>query len=197
MIRESYRALIVLLALAACVSIARADSVSVRGDCLSGCSGSVDVYAGQASVYAYALYFSGTSGMSDYPEIAAEFQLGWVLVFDTAAGSFTTASSDGNLVIGGRITSFNWTTTPVFHQPLVYFSTATDSVQWIDQAGQMIDIPQTGVAGSGAIGSTGMGPRGTFDFGFDLPAAPIPEPGAFALLSVGLFAALPWLRRRA
>jgi hypothetical protein len=199
MIRDSHRVLIALLALTAFVSIARADSVSVSGSCLAACSGSVDVYAGQASVYAYPLYFSGTSGMSDHPEIAAEFQwdVGWVLVFDTATGSFNMASSDGDLRISGRITSFNLTTTPVFHQPLVYFWTATDSVQWIDPAGQTINIPQTGATGSGAIGSTGVNPRGSFDFGFDLPAAPISEPGAFALLIVGLFAVLPWLRRRA
>ncbi len=136
--------------------------------------------------------------MSDYPGIAAEFQPGveWGLDFDTATGSFSMLSSDGGLFISGRITSFSLTTSPVLHQPLVYFWTATDSVQWHDLAsGQMINIPQTGATGSGVIG--GVFPHGGISLGFDLPAAAIPEPGAFALLTVGLLAVLPWIRRRA
>jgi hypothetical protein len=192
MIRESHRVLIALLALTAFVPVARADSVSVSGSCLA-CLG---VISG-GDVSAYPMYFSTSSDMSGQPGIAAEFQFDVPWGLSLNAGHFTAASADGDLTISGRITALDVTTTPVFHQPLVYFSTATDSVQWIDPAGQTINIPQTGAMGSGAIGSTGINLQGSFAFGFDLPAAPIPEPGAFALLSVGLFAVLPWLRRRA
>ena len=178
MIRESYRVLIALLALTAYVSVGRADSVSVHGSCLA-CTGFVNVFSGEANEYAYPIYFSGTSGMSDHPEIAAEFQsdVAWVLVFDTVTGRFNTASSDGDFTISGRITSFNLTTSPVLHQPLVYFWTATDSVQLIDQAGQTINILQTGATGSGVIGGT-VALFGSIDLGFDLPETPVPEPPA-------------------
>ncbi len=194
MFKKSFRALVVLLALAIGASMARADSVMATGSCLF-CLGTIT----GGHVSAYPVFYSTSSDLSSLPGLGAEFgvDLPWALTLD--AGRFTAGSTDGKLTVSGTITSFDLTFTPVFHQPLVYFSTVTDSVQWIDATGHEINIPQSGGGGSGVFGSTGGYLQGSFSFIFDLPnpvSQPVPEPGTLLLLSAGLLAFAPWVRRR-
>ena len=123
--------------------------------------------------------------ISGYPELSAQFQptVLWGLIFNTAGGF---QLSDGPLTISGRITSFG-ISRGIFYNAQVNFSTATDSVQWIDPAtGETINIPQTGSGGGGYARDNYVGGFGGIQVGFDLPKTPVPEPGTFALLSLGL-----------
>lgn len=201
MIQKSFRVLIVLLAVWAWAGIARADSVTVSGDCGS-CSGYVSVYYGEASGGLFPIIFMGGPDIPGYPELSAQFQPGvlWGMSFDTAGGFVLT---DGPLTIGGRITSFD-ISRGRFYNAQVNFTTATDSVEWIDPAtGEKLNIPQTGAGGGGYVRDYWSAwDYGSIQVGFDLPKTPVPEPGSFALLSLGLlgaclgFAAAQGVQRR-
>jgi hypothetical protein len=202
MIKESHRVMIALLALLACVAIARADSMTVSTGCGPGrgepCMGYVNVSSTAASGSLFPIYFSG---LADQPGILDEFRwdVPWFFGFDTAAGTFSMMDGgDADMTIRGRVTKFDLTRIGLLHQRLAQIWIATDSVQWIDQEGRVIDIPQTGAAGGGIFTELGDFPQAGFSVGFDLSAAAsIPEPGTFALLSVGLLALVPLLLLRA
>jgi hypothetical protein len=202
MIKNSIRLIIAALALLACVAVARSDSITLSTGCGPGrgepCMGYVEVTPTAASASLYPVYFSGTA---DQVGILEEFRwdVPWMVSFDTGAATFSMMDAgDWDLTIQGRITGFDLSRTGVFGQRLAQIWIATDSVQWIDQNGRLIDIPQAGAAGGGIFTELGEFPQAAFSVGFDLPAAAsIPEPGIFTLLGVGLLVLVPLFRRRA
>ena len=199
MMKKSFRILMVLLAACAFSAIGRADTVSVGATC--SCVGFIQVSNGNASGLVFPLFFMDGPEIPGYPEISAQFQpnVMWSMGFDTA-GSFRL--TDGPLAISGRITSFD-ISRGRFYNAQVSFSTATDSVQWIDPVtGETINIPQTGAGGGGYVRDYWSWENGAIQVGFDLPETSVPEPGTFALLSLGFlgiglgFAAAHGLQRR-
>lgn len=183
MMQKSFRVLMVLLVMCAFAATGRADTVSVSATC-TGCVPYIQVFNGNASGSVFPLFFMDAPEIPGYPELSAQFQPNvlWGMSFDTAGGFQLT---DGSLTISGRITSFD-ISRGIFYNAQVNFSTATDIVQWIDPAtGETINIPQAGAGGGGYARDNYAGGFGGIQVGFDLPETPVPEPGTFALLSLG------------
>jgi hypothetical protein len=79
-----------------------------------------------------------------------------------------------------------------FHQPLVYFTTATDSVTWIQpDTGESFSLAQTGARGTGVVNEDGWA---SVSVGIDVPETSVPEPGTLALLSTGLLWCVRFIR---
>ena len=199
--KKVYLLIIVMLAVLAFAAVARADLIILSTSCGPGsgvpCTGYVNVSSTAASVSLSPIYFSG---VADQPGILEEFRsdVPWSISFDTGPGTFSIVDlGDLDTTIQGRIVQFDLSRIGALQQRLAEIWTATDSVQWIDEAGRVISIPQTGAGGGGIFTELGGWPQANFSVGFDLPAASVPEPATFALLSVGLLALVPLLRRRA
>jgi hypothetical protein len=192
MIRLSCRFLLVLLGGLALAVAASADSVSVTGQCYSGV-----LFPYSESAWLDGLFFEGPPQTPGYPQIADEFQINVPWGLGISPEGFVLSSYDGKLTISGRTTSFAFTP-GVLSQGVVVFTTATDSLVWTDfSTGERIDMPQTGATGGGSIHFIyGESVEGSIQVSFDVPSTPVPEPGALALLSLGLLLGVaPRLRR--